>query len=304
MKKIFLSKLLLTLCLTLSGVFSCFAEDSYRALLKQMMEASGNLVQGKDKVVESFSPLMMKLGSSESAAKDFAAKFYEEDFLNDALDWMETSFKPSVSEGDLKSALAFFTSPAGQLAQEHSKTYNSEDAQKRMMAKMLPDLMKMATGEKVGTVESSAPKDYQKLFRDYYKLSGLEKSMSVLTEQIVNMTGGEDQKLKSLLVGYFDKNLETLLMDGGYPTVTKEDLTNLVNFFKSASGKKVSEANAKVLKSAMQFGLSEVMKFQMKARNEVKKLGSITNAVGDEAAEEEFIIAPDGAEEPIIAPER
>lgn len=271
MKKSFLSKgFVLTLCVLFSGVFSCFAQDSYRQTIEQLAKVSGGVVDSKEKIVASFSPILISMGYADSTAKRVAAEYYDEVFYKDVLDWMESVYKPLTSEADLKSAIEFFTSPAGKLAEEHSKIYADEKAQQGMMTKMMPDITKIAMGEKAGKVESDAPKGYQKVFHEYCKLSGMEKSMDVMVSQMLNLMGGNNEKLTKSLSDYFATNLETLMMDLGYPTITEEDLNTYVNFFKTNSGKKISAANSEIIKGAVKFGLSEAIKFQMMGKEKLK----------------------------------
>ncbi len=271
MKKSFLRKgFMLTFCVLFSGVLSCFAQDSYRETIKQLAEVSGGVIDSKEKIVTSFSPILISMGYADSTAKRLSAEYYDEVFINDVLDWMESVYKPLTSEADLKNAIEFYTSPAGKLAEEHSKIYADEKAQQGMMSKMMPDLTKIAMGEKTGKVESAAPKAYQKVFHEYSKLSGMEKSMDIMVSQMLNLMGGNNEKLTKSLSDYFSANLETLMMDLGYPTMTEADLNAYVNFFKTNSGKKISAANSEIIKGAVKFGLSEAIKFQMMGKEKLK----------------------------------
>lgn len=108
MKKSFLSKgFVLTLCVLFSGVFSCFAQDSYRQTIEQLAKVSGGVVDSKEKIVASFSPILISMGYADSTAKRVAAEYYDEVFYKDVLDWMESVYKPLTSEADLRAQLSF-----------------------------------------------------------------------------------------------------------------------------------------------------------------------------------------------------
>lgn len=272
MKKNFVVRILcLTVALLLGSVSSVFAEDSYRQLLEKANETAGGLVQKKEKFVDAFSKIAVKEGCSMEEARQLTAEYYDEVFLNEAYEWVESIYKPLVSEGDLQNMVAFFSSPKGKLAKEHGDAYDSEASQQQMMARMYPDLAKLAVGEKVGKISSSAPKSYQKLFHEYYKTSGVEKSMDGIVRQIIAVASQNDNKLTKSLSSYFSDNIEVLVMDCGYPTVTEEDLTALVEYFKSDSGKKISAANASALDGAVKFAVSSAMKFQMNVKEKLKQ---------------------------------
>lgn len=274
MKNLILRKgLLMMLCLTLGGALSCFAEDSYRDLLVKLSKVN-DVSNGKEKIVNAFVPMMVEMGSSEEFAKQYVNAYYDSVFYKDCIDLMESVYKPLVTEQDLKNALAYYTSPEGTEALQHSKIYNDQDALQNVLARMYPDLMKLGMGEKVGKISSSTPKDYQKAFHEYYKVSGLNSSMETMCSQIINMSEGVDEKGKKILNDYFSKNIETLIMDCGYPTMTKENLSSLTTFFKSPSGKKSSSANSNFLKEAMTFGISATMKFQTKARETLQEMSA------------------------------
>ncbi len=272
MSKSFIGKVLLLLAFLTSGLFSCFAENSYRQLLEQVVQLS-NGMQNKEKLVKSFSPLLIKSGCPEELAKERAAKFYDEVFYNDVLDWMESTYKPIASEADLKSAIAFYNSPEGKLSLEHSKVYSGEEFTSQALTKMYPDIVKIVMGEKPDKVKSSLPASYQKVFQEYYKLSGFENSIGVMIDQVISLSSGEDDKYNKQLTKYLRDNMWIMLMDGGYPTVTEEDLVSMVKFYKSESGKKISEVNAEVLRGAVKFGVSEAMKFQLSQSDWKNDLG-------------------------------
>lgn len=272
MSKNFISKVLLLLAFLTGGLFSCFAEDSYRQLLEQVL-LSSNGVQTKEKVMKTFAPILIKSGCPENLAMEKAGKFYDEVFYNDVLEWMEGTYKPIASVEDLKSAIAFYNSPEGKLSLEHSKVYSGEEFSSQAMTKMYPDIVKIVMGEKPSKMKSSLPSSYQKLFQEYYKLSGFETSMGMMVEQIIALVSGENDKYDKQLVKYFKDGMWVLLMDGGYPTVTEDDLKSLVNFYKSPAGKKISEVNAEVLRGAVKFGVSEAMKFQMMNKDWNNDLG-------------------------------
>lgn len=272
MSKNFISKVLVLVAFLMSGLFSCFAEDSYRQLLEQAL-LSTNGVQSKEKVMKTFAPILIKAGCPEKLAMEKAGKFYDEVFYNDVLDWMESTYKPIASEDDLKAALAFYNSPEGKLSLEHSKVYSGEEFSSQAMTKMYPDIVKIVMGEKPDKLKSSLPSSYQKLFQEYYKLAGFETSMGMMVEQIISLVSGENDKYDKQLVKYFKDGMWVLLMDGGYPTVTEDDLKSLVNFYKSPAGKKISEVNTEVLRGAVKFGVSEAMKFQMTNKNWNNDLG-------------------------------
>lgn len=276
MKRIFGCKgLLVSALLLLAGAFSSYA-DSYRDALVKLNETAGGLVQKKDKFVKAFSGLAIKEGCSAEEAEKLAGEFYDSVFVAEAYDRVESIYRPLVSESDLQATIAFFSSPAAKVAKEHSEVYESEAAQQRMMTKMYPDLVKLATGEKTGKVTSVAPKSYQKLFHEYYKASGQEKSMDGVVKQIVTLSSGGDEKLTKSITNYFTENIEVLVMDCGYPTVTEEDLSALSGYFKSDAGKRLSAGNSAVLKDAVKFGVAEAMKFGMMVK-EKKKEGKISS---------------------------
>ena len=258
--------LFLALIFMTSSVMSCLADDSsYRDLMLEFVQKgnASSFLQKKEKIVSLYTPLLVSMGCPEELAKQRTTKFYDEVFLVDMVNWLELMYKPSVTEQDFKTGIAFFTSPAGSMAIEHSGIYNDEQVQAQTLNRVTPDVTKIALGEKPDKVSSSLPKSYQKAFHEYYKLSGQEESMGVLIKQIVSMAAKDDEKFAEQLVKYMNENLHLLMMDAGYPTMTENDLKVLSDFFKTETGKKFSKINSEIVRNVMKFSMTEVMKFQL-----------------------------------------
>lgn len=254
----------------LSCSLQVFADDNYRESLKEYVDVfSSEMTHSKEKMVPKFIPLAVQMGFDASTADSLTNVFFDQKFMKEALDWLEEQHKPYVSEEDMKFALKFFDSEKGKLAIEHSKTYGDDQTVNKMTQQMMPDLMNLVSGGKVSKVETSAPKDYGKIFHEYYKKSGLSENMDVMVKQmfalVLGYLGGESkefEKLKKNLTDYFDKNIETILMNAGYPNVTKEDLSFWMDFYKTPSGKKFSQVNASMMSNAVSFGMNTVYSFQ------------------------------------------
>ena len=268
--KFFVRGLILVSIFLASSVMSCLADDStYRELLLELIQKgdSRNFLQKKEKIVSLYAPLLVSMGCPEELAMQRSNKFYDEVFYVDMVNWLESVYKQSVTEQDLRAGIAFFSSPAASLATEHSAVYNDDKVQAQSLSKITPDILKIAVGEKPGKISTSLPKSYQKIFREYYKLSGQEESVSVLMKQIVSMASIDNEKMSENLVKYLDENMQLLMMESGYPTMTETDLKVLSDFFKTEAGKKFSKTNSEILRNVMKFSMSEVLKFQLAQKN-------------------------------------
>ncbi|MBO7606641.1 MAG: hypothetical protein J6T28_03365 [Paludibacteraceae bacterium] len=265
-----------------SSVASCLAEDSsYRKLLLEFIqkkEGTRSLLQKREKAVGAYSSLLVSMGCPEELARQRACKFHDEVHFPDRMNWMESKYKQSVTEQDLKNGITFFSSTAGSLAKEHLSVYHDEKVQAQMFNKITPDIEKIVAGEKAGSVSVSLPKSYQKAYREYYKLSSQEKSMGVLIGQIVSMISPDDEKLAASLAEYMNENMMLLLMEAGYPTVTEADLKAFSDFFKTESGKKFSKTNADILQDVMNFSTSETTKFQLSQKNWMEEEAAKTDS--------------------------
>lgn len=266
MKRFFLIRILFLVSAFMVGSLStCYAEETYSQLLYECVQkSSGNLLQNKEKIVKSFSAILVKDGYSEEMARQKSSTYFDEVIVKDYLEWIETMYKPVMSEQDLKNVLDFYHGDAGKLALEHSDVYNGEEAQAKIQIVLTPNVMKIALGEKPEKVKSTLPKSYQKLFQEYCELSGLDETIDVLIKQIISISAmGEDEKFKKELVKYMTDNLGTLMMEVGYPTMTENDFNAMMNFYKTPSGKRLKEVSSSVAKEIMKFSLSMVMKFSM-----------------------------------------
>lgn len=265
-----LRKCLMTVAVSLFGCsLQVFAGDSYRDVLKEYVEVFDSETFRKEELAPEFTQLALQMGFDSSAADSLTNAFFDQKFTDETLDWLEGEHKPYVSEEDMKFALNFFDSEKGKLAVEHSKTYGDDQTVNKLTQQIMPGVMNLISGGKASKVESSVPKGYGKLFHEYYKKSGLSENMDVMVKQmfalVLGAAGGEDkelEKLKKNLTDYFDKNIEVILMNAGYPTMTQDDLSFWVDFYKTPSGKKFSQVNASMVSDAMSFGMSSVMSFQ------------------------------------------
>lgn len=245
----------------MSFATASFAQDSYRAAIKKFQETSSTSVEKvKKKMVPGMATMAVSMyGYSQEEASQLAEKFCEEKLMESVLDWMESSLKPIVSEEDLNNVSAFYATKEGALALEHSEAYNNEEGKQKMVAQMVPDFLKIAQGKKTGKVKSEVPSDYAKLFHDYYELTHLDEIIKTAFGSSLNGTG--DAEYEKKVTEYIENNIETVMANLGYPTVTKEDLACLITFFKTDSGKRVSEGVVVMMSKLMEFAQTIVLDF-------------------------------------------
>ena len=261
MRKMGLTRVIVFLMALFMSV-SSYAEDSYREALRQFTELSHvSSSMAQEKMVPSLAGVAMAMyGYSMEEASILSEKFCSENLMNWVLDYMEESFKGIASESDIKAACSFYTTSRGAVALAHSESYNNQEAQQKMMLKMLPDIMKLAEGKKVDKVKSDAPSSYAKLFHKYFVNSGLQEIFAGMME---NMKRGkeEDVDYDKRYHSYMEENMETIVMDAGYPTVTEEDLQALIDFTDTDSGKNISKATVNMANNAVTFGTNLIQAF-------------------------------------------
>lgn len=276
MKRFFLIRIVsLISILTGGSLVSCFAEDAEDSYLQTLQEltkkcSTTSFMQKKDKVVKSFSPILIGMGCPEDLAAQRTAKYFDEVLTKDYMDWLLDIYKPVFTEQDMKEVMAFYSEGAGKIALEHSTIYDSEESQAVLQQKLYPNVLKIAMGQKTENIKSSLPKSYQKMFQEYSKISGLGESINMLIKQAVSLSASQDKDDREYVKAatkYLTDNMGTLMMEAGYPTMTEEDFSTLVNFYKSPVGKKLSKVNATVIKEAVKFSVSAAMKFQMSQKN-------------------------------------
>lgn len=292
MKRFFLIRVVSLISILMGGsLISCFAEDTYLQTLKELTEkcSVNSFVQKKDKVVSSFSPLLVKMGCPEDLAIQRTSKYFDEVLIKDYLDWMLEIYKPVMTEQDMKELIAFYSEGAGKLALEHSAVYDSEESQAMLQEKIYPNVVKLAMGQKAEDIKTSLPKSYQKKFQEYCKFSGLGESINTMIKQVVSLSASQDKdgaEYVKTVMKYLTDNMGTLMMEAGYPTMTEDDFSTLVNFYKSPIGKKLSKVNAIVMKDAVKFGVSAAMKFQVSQKNWAEEENVSVEAPAIEAVDE------------------
>lgn len=292
MKRFFLIRVVSLISILMGGsLISCFAEDTYLQTLKELTEkcSVNSFVQKKDKVVSSFSPLLVKMGCPEDLAIQRTSKYFDEVLIKDYLDWMLEIYKPVMTEQDMKELIAFYSEGAGKLALEHSAVYDSEESQAMLQEKIYPNVVKLAMGQKAEDIKTSLPKSYQKKFQEYCKISGLGESINTMIKQVVSLSASQDKdgaEYVKTVMKYLTDNMGTLMMEAGYPTMTEDDFSTLVNFYKSPIGKKLSKVNAIVMKDAVKFGVSAAMKFQVSQKNWAEEENVSVEAPAIEAVDE------------------
>lgn len=292
MKRFFLIRVVSLISILMGGsLISCFAEDTYLQTLKELTEkcSVNSFVQKKDKVVSSFSPLLVKMGCPEDLAIQRTSKYFDEVLIKDYMDWMLEIYKPVMTEQDMKELIAFYSEGAGKLALEHSAVYDSEESQAMLQEKIYPNVVKLAMGQKAEDIKTSLPKSYQKKFQEYCKISGLGESINTMIKQVVSLSASQDKdgaEYVKTVMKYLTDNMGTLMMEAGYPTMTEDDFSTLVNFYKSPIGKKLSKVNAIVMKDAVKFGVSAAMKFQVSQKNWAEEENVSVEAPAIEAVDE------------------
>ena len=207
--------------------------------LKTNFELEAYTAIAKDKInsLKEFSKMLEQ--DKDKYAKDLAKRYSEEQYYDDIISIFAPYYQPHVSINDIKTILQYTRKQEVQDAVSRTNSISGDnklvtDAFQTAVAAIMED-----KGPANLPIPEGCPESYQQQFLKFFKKSPFITAINNLTTQLGAMDTSENSMLKKLIT-FLLENMQTIVLNAYYPTVTEKDLQVLYELFSTPEYEKIA----------------------------------------------------------------
>lgn len=201
------------------------------------LEAYTAIAKDKINSLEDFSKMLEQ--DKDKYAKDLAKRYSEEQYYDDIISIFAPYYQSHVSINDIKTILQYTRKQEVQDAVSRTNSISGDnklvtDAFQTAVAAIMED-----KGPANLPIPEGCPESYQQQFLKFFKKSPFITAINNLTTQLGAMDTSENSMLKKLIT-FLLENMQTIVLNAYYPTVTEKDLQVLYELFSTPEYEKIA----------------------------------------------------------------
>lgn len=264
-------KRLTNILLALSMIMVCFsanAQDAnYKAKVKQLMSASGDLktllaesnINNYATIAKNTVPAL-----TEQRAHQLASKYMNTQMMDVCADLFAPIYYEQCTTDDLDKVIKFYKTPKGQRIAECNAKLQTPEIQQMTSTVIQEGLYAIIYNVEPKHVTCEAPASYMEKFNQLNKCLNLEKRCELVMQSLTPIFSQlpDGDKILEKTIKYLKDEYIGIYGSMFYKVYTEEDLDTLIAFCNTPEGWKMQSLGNTISAKFLQYGVNIVSDFQ------------------------------------------